>query len=92
MAPVPLLSFQSNIIQAINDPASSDLLILGRGLGLRKIVCSLLQIYSGPENLILLVGAKSPDEDTGIASQLSTMGVRNPGLRIVGHEMPPKER
>ncbi|KAF9512918.1 hypothetical protein BS47DRAFT_1461767 [Hydnum rufescens UP504] len=92
MAPVPLLPFQSNIIQAINDPASSDLLILGRGLGLRKIVCSLLQIYSGPENLVLLVGAKSPDEDTGIASQLSTMGVRNPGLRVVGHEMPPKER
>lgn len=88
---LPLLSFQSKIIAETHDPSTSDLLILARGLGLRKIVCSLLKIYSGPQNLVLLVGA-NPDEDASIASHLSTMGVRNPGLRIVGYEMQKKER
>ena len=87
-----LLSFHSTIISEIHDPTTSDLLIISRGLGLRRIVCSLLKIYSSPESLIILVGAVSPDEDSGIASELSTMGVRNPGLRIVDHEMQRKER
>ena len=87
-----LLPFHSTIVSEIHDPTTSDLLVIARGLGLRRIICSLLKIYYSPESLIVLVGAVSPDEDLAIASELSTIGVRNPGLRIVDYEMQRKER
>lgn len=87
-----LLHFQAGIVDEIRDPASSDLLLLGRGLGMRRIVCTLLKQYASPDKLVILVGANSAEEDVSIGSQLSTMGIRNPGLRIVGHEMDKRER
>ena len=92
MTPTALLKFQERIISAMEDPASSDLLILARGLGLRRIVCSLLKLYLSSGKLVVLVGASNLEEDQSIGSQLSTMGVRNPGLRVVGHEMDKKVR
>jgi len=76
----------------MEDPTSSDLLILARGLGLRKIVCALLKLFFPLGKLVILVGASNSEEDQSIGSQLSTMGVRNPGLRIVGHETDRKGR
>lgn len=92
MTPTALLGFQEHIISAMKDPTSSDLLILARGLGLRKIVCSLLKLYLALGKLVVLLGASNLEEDQSIGSQLSTMGVRNPGLRIVGYEMDKKAR
>ena len=86
----PLLSFQKKVIESIHDPSSSDFLILARGLGLRKIICTLLQIYDGPQNLVILVNAGA--EEDGIGEQLGIRGCRNPGLRIVSWEMGRKER
>lgn len=40
-----LLPFHKSIIDKIHDPLASELLLLARGLGLRRIVCKLLQIY-----------------------------------------------
>lgn len=34
----------------------------------------------------------SPNDETGLGEELSTMGVRKPGLRTVGHEMQSKAR
>ena len=34
----------------------------------------------------------TPNDETGLGEELSTMGVRKPGLRTVGHEMPSKAR
>ncbi|KAG8995965.1 hypothetical protein FRB90_012860, partial [Tulasnella sp. 427] len=79
------------LVSEVHDPKTSDLVIIGRGLGLQKIVCTLLQIYDGPQNLVLLINA-SAEEEKGIGSQLGTMGVRNPGLRIVDYEMSKKDR
>ena len=86
-----LLSFQRDILQEIHDPSTSDLLVIARGLGLRKLVCTLLQIYDGPQNLVLLVNAAS-EEEAAIGEQLGVLGCRNPGLRVVGYEMGPKDR
>ena len=86
-----LLPFQRDVLQEIHDPSTSDLVVIARGLGLRKIVCTLLQIYDGPHNLVLLVNAAS-EEEAAIGEQLGVMGCRNPGLRIVGYEMGPKDR
>ena len=85
-----LLPFQKHILETIHDPASSDLLILAKGLGLRKVICTLLKIYDGPQNLVLLVNAS--DEEDAIGEELGVMGCRKPGLRVVGFEMGKKER
>lgn len=86
-----LLSFHKHILQAVHDPATSDLLVLARGLGLRRVICTLMKVYDSPQNLVLLVNA-TPEEETAIGEELGIMGCRRPGLRIVGYETPSKDR
>ncbi|KAG0694267.1 hypothetical protein DFH29DRAFT_330248 [Suillus ampliporus] len=86
-----LLPFHKSILEEIHDPATSDLLILARGLGLRRIICTLMQIYDSKQSLILLLNA-SPEEETAIGDELGVMGCRRPGLRIVGYEMGKRDR
>ena len=91
MATISLLPFHKSILSAVHSPESSDLLLLARGLGLRRVVCTLMQIYESPQNLVILVNA-TPSEETGIGDELSIMGCRKPGLRVVTHEMNSKDR
>lgn len=86
-----LLSFHKSILEKIHDPATNDLLILARGLGLRRIICTLLKIYDLPQNLVLLVNA-TPEEETAMGEELGIMGCRRPGLRIISYETPSKDR
>ncbi|KAF9441286.1 hypothetical protein P691DRAFT_684433 [Macrolepiota fuliginosa MF-IS2] len=86
-----LLPFHKSILEEIHDPATSDLIILARGLGLRRVVCTLLKIYDSNKNLILLVNA-TPEEESAIGEELGIMGCRRPGLRVVGYETPSRER
>ncbi|KZV76813.1 hypothetical protein PENSPDRAFT_645911 [Peniophora sp. CONT] len=86
-----LLPFHHSILDAIIDPKTSEFVLLARGLGLRKIVCTLMQIYESPQSLVLLVGA-SPEEEDAIGEELSIMGCRKPGLRKVDYEMSKKDR
>lgn len=86
-----LLPFHRDVLEEIHDPSSSQLVLLARGLGLRKIVCTLMQIYDQSTNLVLLVNA-SPDEEAAIGEELGIMGCRKPGLRAVGYEMGKKDR
>jgi DNA excision repair protein ERCC-4 len=86
-----LLSFHKKVIEEIHSPTTSDLLLLARGLGLRKLVCYLMKIYDSPQSLILLVNGED-EEVGGIGEELGVMGCRRPGLRIVGYEMGKKER
>ena len=86
-----LLPFHKSILEKIHDPATSELVLLARGLGLRRIVCKLMQIYDSPNNLVLLVNA-TQEEEAAIGEELGIMGCRNPGLRIVGFETGRKDR
>ncbi|TCD61999.1 hypothetical protein EIP91_007639 [Steccherinum ochraceum] len=86
-----LLSFHKDILEDIHDPSASELLLIARGLGLRRIVCKLLQIYDSPHNLVLLVNA-SQEEESAIGEELGIMGCRQPGLRIVAFETGRKDR
>ncbi|KAA1477388.1 hypothetical protein DENSPDRAFT_933679 [Dentipellis sp. KUC8613] len=86
-----LLPYHRTILEEMHDPATSELLVLARGLGLRKVLCTLMQIYDSPQSLILLVNANS-EEEAAIGEELSIMGCRKPGLRIVGYEMNKKDR
>ncbi|KAH9846206.1 hypothetical protein C2E23DRAFT_853988 [Lenzites betulinus] len=86
-----LLPFHNSVLEKIHDPATSELVLLARGLGLRRIVCKLLQIYDTPNNLVLLVNA-TQEEETAIGEELGIMGCRKPGLRILGFETNRKDR
>ena len=86
-----LLAFHKEILEEIHDPSMNDLLILARGLGLRRIICTLMKIYDSPQNLVLLVNA-TPEEEVAIGEELGIMGCRKPGLRIVGYEMGKRDR
>ncbi|KAJ8703445.1 DNA repair protein RAD16 [Pleurotus ostreatus] len=88
---VSLLPYHKSIIERIHDPATNDLLVLARGLGLRRILCTLMKIYDSPKNLVLLLNA-SQEEESEIGEELGLMGCRNPGLRIVDFEKTNKER
>jgi DNA excision repair protein ERCC-4 len=86
-----LLPFHKSILEKIHDPATNDLLILARGLGMRRVICTLMKIYDSPRNLVLLVNA-TPEEETEIGEELGIMGCRKPGLRVVGYETNSKDR
>ncbi|KAF9804280.1 hypothetical protein IEO21_09434 [Rhodonia placenta] len=86
-----LLPFHEGILEKIHDPATSDLLLLARGLGLRRTVCKLLQLYDSPKSLVILVNA-SQEEESAIGEELGILGCRKPGLRIVGFEIGRRDR
>lgn len=91
MSLVNLLPFHRAILEEIHDTKTNDLLLLARGLGLRRIICTLMKVYDSPNNLIILVNA-SPEEEAAIGEELGIMGCRKPGLRVVGYEMGKKDR
>ncbi|KAJ6579203.1 hypothetical protein DFH09DRAFT_1447495 [Mycena vulgaris] len=86
-----LLPFHKAILERIHDPLTSDLLVLARGLGLRRIVCTLMKIYDTEGNLVLLVNATA-EEESEIGEELGIMGCRKPGLRVIGFETGSKDR
>ncbi|KAF8580272.1 hypothetical protein K439DRAFT_1415468 [Ramaria rubella] len=86
----PLL-YLSNLAAKLSDPTESSLTLIARGLGLRTLICTLLQVFDAPRSLIFLVNATA-EEEAGIGEELGVMGCRKPGLRIVGYEMPRKDR
>ena len=86
-----LLPFHKSILEKIHDPLTSELLLIARGLGLRRVICKLLQIYDSPQNLVILVNA-SPEEAAAIGEELGVLGCRKPGLRLVDFETSRRDR
>ncbi|KAF8632697.1 hypothetical protein AX15_001750 [Amanita polypyramis BW_CC] len=86
-----LLPYHRKVLEDIHDPATSELLIIARGLGMRRVICTLMKIYDSPKNLVLLVNA-TQEEESGIGEELSLIGCHDPGLRIIGYETGSKER
>jgi len=61
------LAFQKEIVAEL--VAEDALLIMAKGLGLRNILGAFLQIYSQPQNLVLLINT-SPEEETALRDDL----------------------
>lgn len=59
MSTLPL-PFQKEIVTEL--VAEDALLIMAKGLGLRSIVGAFLQIYSQPQNLVLLINTNAEEE------------------------------
>ncbi|CAG8504551.1 10589_t:CDS:10 [Paraglomus brasilianum] len=86
--PLPL-PYQSQILTDIL--STSAFLILARGLGIRRIMCAVMKLYSRPETLVILLNTPTGEEEY-IKEELLGMGVGRPGLRIVNNELSAKER
>src|SRR5690242_745873 len=84
-----LLEYQKQILLELVE--EDGLLVISRGLGLRRVICSLLKIYSQRKNLVILLNTNSKEE-LSIKEELAEIGVSKPGLRIVNNEMNAKER
>ena len=52
---IPYLSFHKEIIREICRPQKDDLLIMAKGLGMRRVICALLKTYDRKEDLVLVV-------------------------------------
>lgn len=52
---IPYLPFHKDIIREICRPQKDDLLIMAKGLGMRRIICALLKTYDRKEDLVLVV-------------------------------------
>lgn len=84
------LAFQREILTEI--VAEDGLLVLARGLGLRKILCSLLKLYTDNTHLVLLVNSSSA-EDAAINDELACMGVpAHQQMKIIEYETPAEIR
>ncbi|CAG8681451.1 22521_t:CDS:10 [Rhizophagus irregularis] len=83
------LEFHRHIFEELL--SEDGLLILSRGLGLRRIICALLKIYSDKESLVILLNANG-HELNFIKEELAECGVKKPGLRVVNNETNSKER
>ncbi|CAG8572220.1 8330_t:CDS:2, partial [Racocetra persica] len=83
------LQYQREILDELL--AEDGFLILSRGLGLRRIICALLKIYSHTNHLVILLNTPAHEEII-IKEELAEIGVRKPGLRVVNNEIGIKER
>ncbi|KAL7419755.1 DNA repair protein RAD16 [Cryptotrichosporon argae] len=88
---IPYLNYHKAIIREICRPQKDDLLIIAKGLGMRRIVCALLKTYDRKEDLVIVVNA-SPSDEAGIGDELGIMGVRDPGFRVLTYEMTVQQR
>ncbi|RUS27510.1 hypothetical protein BC938DRAFT_483143 [Jimgerdemannia flammicorona] len=82
------LVYQQQIVTELVE--EDGLLIMGRGLGLRRMLCILLQIYAEPQNLVILINT-SPEDVNSIQDELACMGVKKPGLRVIKWDTTPEE-
>ncbi|KAI8576312.1 hypothetical protein K450DRAFT_257648 [Umbelopsis ramanniana AG] len=84
------LGFQREILTEI--VAEDGLLILARGLGLRKVLCSLLKLYTDNSHLVLLINS-TPADDTAINDELACMGVpAERQMKVIEYETPAETR
>lgn len=84
---IRLLPFQQHIIEQLSAPGpdSDGLLLLARGLGLRSIICTLLEAFTEETSLVVVVNA-TPEEESGLSDEL---GQR---ITLVRFDTPAKDR
>jgi DNA excision repair protein ERCC-4 len=95
-----LLEFHIEIVQQICQ--ENGLLVMGKGLGIERILCTILTIHTNPRNLILLLNCSDLELATlkkqlESASQILCSDLENEhvsmnDLKIINNETPAKER
>lgn len=82
----------ANLIPGSDDPEQRDrLVVLAPGLGMRRVIATLLRAYYSKQNLVLLVNASSRDI-TGIEHDLGTLGLPHDAVKNLHHDTASKQR
>lgn len=82
----------SSLVPDSDDPEVRDrLVVLAPGLGLRRIVATLLRVYYSRQNLVLLINA-SPRDLAGLNHDLGTLGLPHDFVQNLHHETAAKQR
>jgi DNA excision repair protein ERCC-4 len=85
-----MLEFQKQILTEI--VTEDGLLVISPGLGLFRILCSLVQIYSGGNHLVLLINT-SKEQDELLQEQLIANGVPHEHLiKRIEYNTPAEKR
>ncbi|KAF9427926.1 hypothetical protein BGZ94_003821 [Podila epigama] len=79
------LPFQKEIVAEL--VAEDALLIMARGLGLRNILGAFLQVYSQPQNLVLLINTNAEEEAMLKQDLRSNVGKDNMHFRSITSEL-----
>lgn len=79
------------LIPAENDELRDLLVILAPGLGLRKVVSTLLRVYARPNSLILVLNA-SESEVAAMNHCISMLGMNENVIQDIHHDMSAKQR
>ncbi|OZJ03595.1 hypothetical protein BZG36_03031 [Bifiguratus adelaidae] len=75
--------------------AEDGLLILGRGLGLRRIQSTILRIYDEPQNLVIILNLQADEEEAlqeDMESEAHERVAPGLGLRRIEYETPAEQR
>jgi len=90
-----LLPFHRAILNRLipeeHDDIRDLLVILAPGLGLRKIVSTLLRVYARPNSLILVLNATESDV-TAMNHSISMLGMHENVIQDIHHDMTAKQR
>ena len=89
-----LLPYHRAILERLvpEDDQLRDLLVISApGLGLRRVVTTLLRVYYSPQHLVLLLNAE-PRDVKGINHDLGTLGLRHDVIQPLHYEMPSIQR
>ena len=90
-----LLPFHRAILNRLIPEEHEDtrdiLVILAPGLGLRKIVSTLLRVYARPSSLILVLNASESDVEA-MNHSIFMLGMHGRGIQDIHHDMTAKQR
>src|SRR4051794_35192979 len=83
MTDTHLLDFQRTILHDVLE--EDGLLILGRGLGLRRIVSAMLSMFMDPGSFVLLVNSTQAEDDA-LQNEIRTQNNKAEGIRTINNE------
>lgn len=81
----------SRLIPEEHEDSRNLLVILAPGLGLRKVVSTLLRVYAQPNSLILVLNA-SESEVTAMNHSISMLGMNENVIQDIHHDLTAKQR
>ena len=88
-----LLPFHRSVLRQLVPPDDDDndvLIVMSPGLGIRRVLSTLLRVFSSPDNLVLILNATPHVE--GLSNDLGTLGLSHGSINQIHHELGARQR
>lgn len=89
-----LLPFHRSVLRQLVPPDEEDndaLIVMSPGLGIRRVLSTLLRVFSSPNNLVLILNA-TPQDVEGLSNDLGTLGLSHGSINQIHHELGARQR